>query len=131
MRVALLGLALVLSIVAGLGVAGLYSARQDYEARLADGYALQASAGRLLAAGVVAEASKATPQAAPATRAFAAELAHARALARGDPRGEQCAARAAAGGTRARSAAARLSARQTQRLAGARATARHDTRIAV
>src|SRR4051794_3639570 len=131
MRVALLGLALVLSIVAGLGVAGLYSARQDYEDRLADGYALQASAGRLLAAAVVAEASKATPQAEQARRAFAAELAHARTLARGDTRSEQLVARAAAGGTAARSAAAALSARQTRRLADARRTARHDTRLAV
>ena len=45
MRVALLGLALVLAVVAGLGVAGLYSARQDYEDRLANGYGLQASGG--------------------------------------------------------------------------------------
>ena len=89
MRVTLLGLALVLSVVAGLGVAGLYSARQDYEDRLANAYALQASSGRLLAAGVVAEASKATPQANRAQRAFAAELAHARTLARGDTRSEQ------------------------------------------
>src|SRR3954453_13542347 len=100
MRVALLGLALVLSIVAGLGVAGLYSARQGYEDRLADGYALQASPGPLLAPrggaggraappGGGAEGPKATPQAALARRAFAAELAHARTLARGDTRSEQ------------------------------------------
>src|SRR5437762_1876639 len=47
LRVALLGLALVLAVIAGLGVAGLYSARQDYEDRLANAYGLQASAGRL------------------------------------------------------------------------------------
>jgi len=38
LRVALLGLALVLAVIAGLGVAGLYSARQHYEDRLAAAY---------------------------------------------------------------------------------------------
>src|SRR4051812_49643499 len=104
MRVALLGLALVLSIVAGLGVAGLYSARQDYEDRLADGYALQASAGRLLAAGVVAQAAKATPQAPQAPRAVAAELPHAPPPARGDTPREHLPAPPPPGGTAARSA---------------------------
>jgi signal transduction histidine kinase/DNA-binding response OmpR family regulator/HAMP domain-containing protein len=131
LRVALLGLALVLAVVAGLGVAGLYSARQHYEDRLADAYGLQASAGRLLAAGVVAQASRVTAQAARAQRAFETEVAQARRLAQGDRRSEQLVARAAAGGSAARTAAAALSARQTQRLADARRTARHDTRIAV
>src|SRR4051794_41462409 len=93
MRVARLGLARVLAVVAGLGVAGLYSARQDYEDRLANAYALQASAGRLLAAGVVAEASRATAQARQAQRAFDAEVAQARRLARGDGRSERLVAR--------------------------------------
>src|ERR687888_214200 len=86
LRVALLGLALVLAVVAGLGVAGLYSARQRYEDRLATAYGLQASAGRLLAAGVVTEAAKHTVQGPQAQRAFDAELARARRLARGAPR---------------------------------------------
>src|SRR5881409_3684353 len=89
LRVALFGLAVVLAVVAGLGVAGLYSARQDYEDRLANAYGLQASAGRLLAAGVVAEAARATPQGPRAQRAFEAELAQARRLASGDARSEQ------------------------------------------
>ncbi len=131
MRVALLGLALVLAVVAGLGVAQLYSARQAYEDRLANGYGLQASAGRLLAAGVVAEASRSTPQGAQAQRAFETELAQARRLAHGDPRSEQLVVRASGGGTAARAAAAALSARQNQRIADARRTARHDTRVAV
>jgi signal transduction histidine kinase/FixJ family two-component response regulator/HAMP domain-containing protein len=131
LRVALLGLATVLAVIAGLGVAGLYSARQHYEDRLADAYALQASAGRLLAAGVVAEASKATAQAPRARGAFDAEVAHARRLAGGDARSSQLVARAAAGGAAARAAAAALSARQDQRIADARRTARRDTRVAV
>jgi signal transduction histidine kinase/DNA-binding response OmpR family regulator/HAMP domain-containing protein len=131
LRVALLGLALVLAVVAGLGVAGLYSARQDYEDKLAEAYGLQASAGRLLAAGVVAEASARTSQAPQARRALASELAQARRLARGDDRSEQLVTRAAAGGSAARAATAALSARQAQRLADARRSARHDTRIAV
>jgi signal transduction histidine kinase/DNA-binding NarL/FixJ family response regulator/HAMP domain-containing protein len=131
LRVALLGLALVLAVVAGLGVARLYAARQHYEDRLADAYGLQASAGRLLAAGVVAEASNATAQAARAQQAFQTELAQARRLARGDARSEQLVARAAAGGSAARAAAAALSARQTLRIADARRAARRDTRVAV
>jgi len=100
LRVALLGLALVLAVIAGLGVAGLYSARQNYEDKLANAYSLQASAGRLLAAGVVAEASKARQ----ARQAFDAEVTHARTLARGDARSEALVQRASAGGTAARAA---------------------------
>jgi signal transduction histidine kinase/FixJ family two-component response regulator/HAMP domain-containing protein len=131
MRVALLGLALVLAVIAGLGVAGLYSARQRYEDRLAAAYGLQASAGRLLAASVVAEASRRTAQGPRAQQAFTAELAQARRLAQGDARSAQLVSRAAAGGAAARTAVAALSARQAQRIAAARRTARHDTRIAV
>src|SRR5436190_11162918 len=112
LRVALLGLALVLAVIAGLGVAGLYSARQDYEDRLANAYGLQASAGRLLAAGVVAEAARATPRAAQARQAFDVEIAHARRLARGETRSAQLVDRAASRGSTARAAAAALSARQ-------------------
>ena len=131
LRVALLGLALVLAVVAGLGVAGLYAARQRYEDRLATAYALQASAGKLLAASVVADAARATASAAQARQAFARELAQARGLARGDAPSTRLVERAAAGGTAARGAVAALSARQAQRIGGARATARHDTRVAV
>jgi signal transduction histidine kinase/ActR/RegA family two-component response regulator/HAMP domain-containing protein len=127
LRVALLGLALVLAVIAGLGVAGLYSARQRYEDRLAAAYGLQASAGRLLAASVIAEAS----HSAAARQAFATEVARARQLARDDARSEQLVARAVRGAGAARTAVAALSARQSQRIADARHTARHDTRIAV
>src|SRR5437763_1268780 len=56
-RLAVLGLTLALTAVAGVGVAKLYDARQRYEDRLAQAYGLQASAGKLLAAGVVEEAT--------------------------------------------------------------------------
>jgi signal transduction histidine kinase/CheY-like chemotaxis protein/HAMP domain-containing protein len=131
LRLALLGLTLVLAVVAGLGVAGLYGARQRYEDKLANAYGLQASAGRLLAAGVVAEASSATSQDARAQRAFELELAQARRLAQGDARSEQIVARARPGGAAARTAAAALSARQSTRIDDARRKARHDTRVAV
>jgi signal transduction histidine kinase/CheY-like chemotaxis protein len=75
----------------------------------------------------VAEASTA-PQ---ARQAFDTEVAHARRLARGDARSTALVDRAAAGGTAARAASAALAARQDERLADARSTARHDTRIAV
>jgi signal transduction histidine kinase/CheY-like chemotaxis protein len=131
LRLALLGLAIVLAIVAGIGVAALYGARQRYEDRLGEAYGLQASAGRLLAAGVVAEAARATPERPAAQRAFEQELAQARRLARSDAPSRRLVQRASAGGGAARAAAAALSARQTTRIAGARRTARHDTRIAV
>jgi len=131
LRVALLGLALVLAVIAGLGVAGLYSARQRYEDRLAAAYGLQASAGRLLAAGVVAEASRKTAEGPRAQQAFDAELARARRLAKGDARSQQLVSSAAAGAGTARAALASLSARQSQRIADARRRARHDTRVAV
>ena len=56
LRLALLGVTLALTAVAGTGVASLYNARQKYEDRLANAYSLEASAGRLLAAGVIEEA---------------------------------------------------------------------------
>src|SRR2546423_10415846 len=56
-QIALLGLTLALGVIAGLGIAALYDARQRYEDHLADTYELQAAGSRLLAAGVVAEAA--------------------------------------------------------------------------
>src|SRR2546423_11590644 len=60
-QIALLGLTLALALIAALGIAALYDARQRYEDRLAATYELQASGARLLAAGVVAEAARPTP----------------------------------------------------------------------
>jgi signal transduction histidine kinase/DNA-binding response OmpR family regulator len=131
LRLALLGLAVVLATVAGIGVSALYSARQQYEDRLGDAYGLQASAGRLLAAGVVAEAARATPERARAQQAFEQELAQARRLARRDAASERLVQRASTGGAGTRAAVAALSARQATRIADARRNARHDTRIAV
>ncbi|MCW3017510.1 MAG: hypothetical protein JWO02_4602, partial [Solirubrobacterales bacterium] len=54
---ALLGLTLALAAVAALGVASLYGSRQDYENRLSDALQLQTSASRVLAAGVIEEAT--------------------------------------------------------------------------
>ncbi len=56
-QLALLGLTVVLTTIAAIGVASLYAARQDYEDTLSDALNLQAGAGRLLAAGVVEEAT--------------------------------------------------------------------------
>jgi hypothetical protein len=59
-QIALLGLTLALAVIAALGIAALYDARQRYEDRLADTYEVQAAGARLLAAGVVAEAGRRT-----------------------------------------------------------------------
>jgi signal transduction histidine kinase/DNA-binding response OmpR family regulator len=56
-QVALLGLTIVLTTIAGLGVAALYSSRTDYEDRLAKGLRIEAAGERLLAAAVVEEAT--------------------------------------------------------------------------
>src|SRR5213592_5024315 len=64
-RLALLGLTLTLAVLAGAGVARLYDARQRYEDRLGAAYALEASAGGLLAAGVVEEATLRTTRGRP------------------------------------------------------------------
>jgi signal transduction histidine kinase/DNA-binding response OmpR family regulator/HAMP domain-containing protein len=151
LRLALLGLAVVLSVLAGLGVAGLYTARQRYEDRLANAYALDAAAGRLLAAGVVEEATRrlafgraGASQRRRARRAFEDTAAQARRLAAGDPpslRLIDAAVTAQATvrhrrATRGQALAARvpvaeLSARQATRRARARATARDDSRRAL
>ena len=55
---ALIGLTLALGVIAALGIASLYSARQDYEDELALAYELESSASALLAAGVVEEAAR-------------------------------------------------------------------------
>src|SRR2546425_333951 len=91
LRLALLGVTLALTAVAGVGVASLYNARQRYEDRLASAYGLEASAGRLLAAGVIEEAIlRSARPADDATRnrarqAFEVVASEARRLARQDP----------------------------------------------
>ncbi|TMK38868.1 MAG: HAMP domain-containing protein [Actinobacteria bacterium] len=151
LRLALLGLAVVLSVLAGLGVAGLYTARQRYEDRVANAYALDAAAGRLLAAGVVEEATRrlaagrtGAPQRRRARRAFDDAVAQARRFASGDPPSLRLIDATAAAqvavrrrrATRGQALAARvpvaeLSARQDARRVRARASARDDTRRAL
>src|SRR5258708_26326482 len=59
-QLALLGLAVLLAALAGIGIADLYRARQRYEDRVAAAYALEADAAKLLAASVVEEATRRT-----------------------------------------------------------------------
>src|SRR2546423_11283402 len=136
-QVALLGLTLALGIIAGLGIAALYDARQRYEDRLADTYELQAAGWRLLAAGVVAEAAgrgPATPagrsQRRQADAAVAAAGDEARRLARGDGASARLVAAALTSGD-VRSLEPALDARQRARRAAARDHATADPRRAV
>src|SRR3954468_14960074 len=56
-QLALLGLTIALTAIAGFGVGALYSSRQAYEDRLAHAFEVKAAAGNLLAASVVEEAT--------------------------------------------------------------------------
>ncbi|MCW2997377.1 MAG: hypothetical protein JWN65_926 [Solirubrobacterales bacterium] len=148
---ALLGLTLVLTAVAALGVASLYGSRQDYEDRLSDALQLQTSAGRVLAAGVVEEATlRLAPAGAAgadqrrrAKAAFEGALDAARVLAAGDRVSAglvRQAGRSQAGVRRqptgrsaplaAREPLVRLSARQDDRIASAREAAAGASRRA-
>ena len=90
LTLALVGLTVALALIAALGIANLYSARQDYEDALARTYELETVSARLLAAGVAEEA--ALTSTAPgsedvrrgARRAFADQAAVALRLSGGD-----------------------------------------------
>lgn len=90
---ALLGMTLTLAVIAGLGVASLYGARQDYEDRLSAAYATEVATANLLSAGVIEEAilrgdsTRAAQERAAA--AYEGAAAAASAAARGDRRSEQ------------------------------------------
>ena len=56
-QLALLGLTIALTAIAGFGVGALYSSRQHYEDQLAHAFEVKAAAGKLLAASVVEEAT--------------------------------------------------------------------------
>jgi signal transduction histidine kinase/DNA-binding response OmpR family regulator len=150
LRLALLGVTLALTAVAGVGVASLYDTRQRYEDRLANAYGLEASAGRLLAAGVVEEAILRAGRAADASTrararlAFEAVITEARRLARGDERSMRLVAAAVAqqaairedrsgraSGLQAREPVTSLVLRQSARRREARAVARNDSRRAL
>ncbi len=89
---ALLGIALTLAVITGLGIAALYHARQNYEDRLSVTSGLEVSAADLLATGVVEEAQFRRPPAGRdpllvkrATDAYDAAAARAQVLAGGAP----------------------------------------------
>ena len=160
LRLALVGLTVALAVVAGLGVAGLYSARQDYENTLNSSSSLATAAANLLTAGIAeaevlrdARGPGAAPAKQEAASAYLAAGSAARTLAAGDAASaqllsEQLAAEAQArslaaqGGlalasaptgplARARDLASRLQARQQVRQDDARRKARSRSRDAV
>src|SRR3954452_468975 len=57
LRLILLGLTVLLGTIAAIAIGNLYQARQRYEDKLADAYGVQVASSRLLAAGVIEEAS--------------------------------------------------------------------------
>jgi signal transduction histidine kinase len=151
LQAALLGLTIVLAAVAAIGVASLYSARQTYENHLSQGLGAQAAAARLLAAGVVEEAtlrlaqgSTAATSRANAKSAFEDALSITRRLVHDDPASltliddaNRAQARlrinpgARGAPLAARDPVARLSQRQVARIVVARRDAKHDSRRAL
>ncbi|HTU84476.1 MAG TPA: ATP-binding protein [Solirubrobacteraceae bacterium] len=158
LRLALVAMTLALAIVAALGIASLYNARQTYENRLINTSSLATAGANLAAAGIAEEEvlRDARGPGAPAARRQAAAqydaaAATAASLARGDPVserlvGEQIAATQTARDlastgqldtalngplARARALATQLQARQAARQATARSEARADSRRAL
>lgn len=151
LRLALLGLTVVLAAVAAGGVAFLYETRQTYEDKLAEAYQLQAAASRLLAAGIVEEATlrtaagtRAAAQRAAARKAFVVTLADARRLAADDRASEGYVEEAARNQQNVRThpreqnaplagraSIVALAARQRERLADAHDQAATDSRTAL
>jgi signal transduction histidine kinase/HAMP domain-containing protein len=140
LRLALVGLTVALAVVAALGVASLYRARQRYETTLSASSSLATAAANLQTAAVAEQevlrevrgpgAATARAQAAAAYRAAASR---ATALARGDPESlrlvrEQIAAGPTLG---TGGLAGRVQARQRARQAAARSKTRSDSRRAV
>ncbi|MEA2148283.1 MAG: hypothetical protein QOD69_113, partial [Solirubrobacteraceae bacterium] len=72
LRVALLGLTILLAVIGALGIAALYDARQQYEDRLAAASALEVSSANLLAASVALEANLASDRTRAAARSVRA-----------------------------------------------------------
>ncbi|HWF51892.1 MAG TPA: ATP-binding protein [Solirubrobacteraceae bacterium] len=157
LRVTLVALTLGLGVLAAIGVASLYQARQSYENTLASSSALATAAANLLASGAVEEEALRAPPGAEghtARRVAAADYASVGAttarLAASDPISErlvdaqisaenQARALAARGSlataaatngplASARLLASQLQARQQERQQGARATARSASR---
>lgn len=150
-QLALLGLTIALTAIAGFAVASLYSSRQSYEDRLARAFEVKASAGRLLAASVVEEATLRAAHAdhgktkvGRARTAYLQALADTRQRALGDPISVRLVDQAGAAQARlrrpsaptsaalaARAPITRLTQRQDQRLADADRSARDDSRKAL
>jgi signal transduction histidine kinase/CheY-like chemotaxis protein/HAMP domain-containing protein len=114
LRLALLGLSVALAVVAALGVAALYDARQHYEDQQSGAYELQVAGTNLLAAGVVEEAilrqghvPGATAAEKRAAAAFDSAAAQARKLASGDPQSARLVVRQVASQRQARRLAAK------------------------
>jgi signal transduction histidine kinase/CheY-like chemotaxis protein/HAMP domain-containing protein len=160
LRVALVGLTLVLAVIAALGVSSLYNARQRYENTLAASSSLATAAANLAAAGIAEEevlrdarGPTAASSRAQIATAYRDAATSATTLARLDPLSARLiAAQIAAGAgaqqllktgrlaaatavngplTQARSLELRVQARQAGRQAAARSKARSDTRRAV
>jgi signal transduction histidine kinase/DNA-binding response OmpR family regulator/HAMP domain-containing protein len=159
-RLALVGLTLVLAIIAGLGIASLYRARQHYEDTLASSAALSVASANLVTASI-AEDEVLRDDRGPAgagarhqaAAAYDAAAARAQSLAHDDPTSqqllsqqiaqEQLSRRLAGSGNlqgaigasgplvRARGLATALQARQQTRQDAARSTARSDSRRAI
>ncbi|MEA2154844.1 MAG: hypothetical protein QOE11_984 [Solirubrobacteraceae bacterium] len=68
LRVALLGLTILLAIIGALGIASLIDARQQYEDRLTAASSLEVSSANLLTAAVALEANLASPRSRTAAR---------------------------------------------------------------
>jgi signal transduction histidine kinase len=158
LRLALVALTLALALVAALGIANLYNARQSYENRLAQTSALAIAGANLAGAGIAEEEvlRDARGPGAPAARrlvaaAYGATAATATSLARGDPGSERLVREQIAAETlarnlatsghlatavsgplaQARALAADLQTRQAARQAAARRQARSDSRRAL
>ena len=150
-QLALLGLTIALTAIAGFGVGALYSSRQHYEDQLAHAYEVKSAAGKLLAASVVEEATLRAPSAdrtaagdARAKAAYAQSLTDTRRRAADDPQSLKLVARADAAQARlrrpnapagaalaARAPIAALERRQDDRLSKADDAARDDSRKAL
>lgn len=150
-QLALLGLTIALTAIAGFGVGALYSSRQHYEDRLAHAFEVKAAAGKLLAASVVEEATLRTPAdqrdaraEARAKAAYESALADTRRRAADDAQSVRLVDEAGAAQARlrrpgapagaalaARSPINALSRRQDTRLAQADDSARDDSRQAL
>ena len=159
LRLALLGLTVLLAVLAVVGIANLYSARQHYDDVLASSSSLATASANLLTLGIAREevirddrGAAAAADRGQVASEFASAAATARRLAAGDPRStilvalqiglERTAAQLATGRPRnrgaaygplaqARRSAALLEARQQARQRGARATARSRSRRAI